>query len=163
MLQTRDYAREIIHQLGPESETRANGLFEFRMRRQELLDLPKPPSLSFVLDESVLHRRVGSVAIMRDQFGRLIELAGRSHITILIHPFTAGLVRRMQTPFVIHQFSDTADPDVLYLEGPRGDTVVAFETEEIGRYRLSFEELRLSSLSGAESVDLIKEGMNRLH
>jgi hypothetical protein len=94
---------------------------------------------------------------MRGQIDHLIELAGRPNITIQIFPFAAGLVPRMQTPFVILQFPDSADPDVLYLESPRGDTVVADDEDEIDRYRHSFQELRQRSLPGPESAVFLKE------
>lgn len=163
LLQTREYAAEIIRRLGPESDEDQQGLFAFRMKRQELLDSTDLPSLSFVLDESVLHRQVGSKKIMSDQLSRLADLAERSAVTIQVRPFSKGLVRYMQAPFVIHQLTDAADLDVLYLEGPVGDTIVADDAGQIDRYRRAFEELRRSSLSPAESVTFFKEVSDSFH
>lgn len=163
LLQTRDYAAEIIRRLGPESDAAQRGLFDFRMKRQELLDATDLPSLWFVLDESVLRRQVGSKHVMLAQLGWLIELAGRSSVTIQVRPFSKGLVRRMQAPFVIHQLADAADLDVLYLEGPVGDTIVASDKDEIGRYHSAFDELKRTSLSPTESVTFIKEVANSFH
>lgn len=156
ILQTREYARAIIWKLGRDiTEERAKGLLEFRIRRQELLDASKPPELSFVLDESAVRRWVGSSEVMMGQLGHLIELAERTNITIQVFPFSAGLAYGMQTPFVIHQFQD--DPDVLYLEGPRGDTLVDDDEDEIARYRGAFKELQELALSGPESVKFLRE------
>jgi transcriptional regulator with XRE-family HTH domain len=163
LLQTRDYAAEIIRRLGPESVEHQQGLFDFRMKRQELLEAADLPSLSFVLDESVLRRQVGSKQVMHTQLGRLSELAGRSSITIQVRPFSNGLVRRMQAPFVIHQLEDAVDLDVLYLETPVGDTIVADDNEEIGRYRSAFEQLRSTSLSSLESRTFLKEVADSFH
>jgi transcriptional regulator with XRE-family HTH domain len=163
LLQTREYAAEIIRQLGPESDEDRQRLFDFRMKRQELLDATYMPSLSFVLDESVLRRQVGSKEVMVAQLVWLTELAGRSPITIQVRPFSKGLIRRMQAPFVIHQLAETADFDLLYLEGPVGDTTVANNKEEIGQYRSAFDELRRTSLSPAESVTFVKEVAESLH
>jgi transcriptional regulator with XRE-family HTH domain len=161
LLQTRDYAAEIIRQLGPESEAAQQRLIDFRMKRQKLLDTTELPALSFVLDESIIHRHVGSEDVMFAQLDRLIELAGRSSVTIQVRPFSKGLVRRMQAPFVIHQLADDADLDVLYLEGPIDDKVLAADKpddrEEIVRYRRAFDELKRTSLSPAQSVAFIKE------
>lgn len=157
LLQTREYATEIIRQLGPDSDEDRRRLFDFRMKRQELLDAADIPSLSFVLDESVLRRQVGSEDVMAAQLVWLTELAGRSSITIQVRPFSKGLVRRMQAPFVIHQLTETTDFDLLYLEGPVEDTTVADDKEEIGQYRSAFDELKNTSLSPAESVTFIKE------
>jgi transcriptional regulator with XRE-family HTH domain len=163
LLQTREYAAEIIRRLGPESEAAQQGLFGFRMKRQELLDATDLPSLSFVLDESVLHRRVGSEDVMVAQLGWLTELAGRPSLTIQVRPFSNGLVRCMAAPFVIHQLTDAADLDVLYLEGPVGDTVVADDKDEISRFRGAFEELKRTSLSPSESVKFFKELADSFH
>ncbi|MGH3301763.1 MAG: helix-turn-helix domain-containing protein [Streptosporangiaceae bacterium] len=157
-LQTRDYASAIILRLARDvTDARANGLLEFRMRRQKLLEESEPPMLSFVLDESVLHRHVGTDEIMRGQFDRLIELSARPNISIRMFPFASGLTYGMQQSFVIHQFPDPEDLDVLYLEGPRGDTIVASDEDEVGRYLAAFEELRRMSLSEPESATFIKK------
>jgi transcriptional regulator with XRE-family HTH domain len=165
LLQTRKYAAEIIRQLGPESDEDRRRLFDFRMKRQELLDAADMPSLSFVLDESVLRRQVGSEDVMTAQLVRLTELAGRSPspVTIQVRPFSKGLVRRMQAPFVIHQLTETADFDLLYLEGPVGDTTVANDKAEIDEYRSAFDELKNTSLSPADSATFIKEVAESLH
>lgn len=163
LLQSREYAEEIIRRLGPEAKEAQQGLFDFRMKRQELLDATDSPSLLFVLDESVLRRQVGSKQVMLAQLHSLIELAGRPSVTIQVRPFSKGLVRRMQAPFVIHQLTDAPDLDVLYLEGPVGDTIVAEDKDEIGQYRSAFEELKRTSLSPSESVTFIKEVANSLH
>lgn len=157
-LQTRDYASAIIWRLARDvTAARASGLLEFRMRRQELLEESEPPMLSFVLDESVLHRQVGTAEVMQGQFDRLIELSARPNISIRVFPFSAGVTYGMQQSFVIHQFSDPDDLDVLYLEGPRGDTVVADDEDEVGRYLAAFEELQRMSFSEAESATFFKK------
>jgi transcriptional regulator with XRE-family HTH domain len=157
-LQTRDYATAIIWRLVRDvTEERANGLLSFRMRRQKLLDSAEPPTLSFVLDESVLYRQVGSTEVMQGQIDRLIDLAARPTITIQIYPFSAGPSYGTQTPFVIHQFADPDDLDVLYLEGPRGDTIVADDADEITRYQRAFAELQQMSMSRPESLTFLRK------
>jgi transcriptional regulator with XRE-family HTH domain len=162
-LQTRDYATAIIWRLVRDvTEERANGLLGFRMRRQKLLDSADPPTLSFVLDESVLYRQVGSTEVMQGQIDRLIDLSVRPTIAIQIYPFSAGPSYGMQTPFVIHKFADPDDLDVLYLEGPRGDTIVGDDAEEIARFQRSFAELQQMSMSGPESLTFLKKLRNQL-
>lgn len=156
VLQTREYATAVIWRLTRDiTEERAKGLLEFRMQRQELLDVPAPPTLSFVLDESVVHRQVGGPEVMRDQIRHLIELAGRTYISIQVLPFAAGLVAGMQAPFVVVRFPDPADPTVLFLEGPWSDTIVANDEGEVKRYGGIFEELQKTSLSASDSVKFL--------
>jgi transcriptional regulator with XRE-family HTH domain len=156
LLQTREYATAVISQPGRDvDEERAAGLLEFRMKRQELLKTPEPPTLSFVLDESIAHRQVGGPAVTRDQIHHLIDMARRPNITIQILPFAAGLAPGTQAPFVIVSFPDPADPDVVFLESPRGDTLVANDETEVSRYRSMFEGLQKTSLSGSDSVKFL--------
>ena len=163
LLQTRAYAATVIGQPGRgATEQRVAGLLDFRMKRQELLNAPEPPALAFALDESVVHRQVGTPEITREQIRRLIELAGRPYITIQIFPFAAGLAAGMQAPFVIVSFPDRADPDVLFLESPRGDTLVAKDEDEISRYRSMFEDMQKTSLSEPDTVKFLN-GLLRDH
>lgn len=162
LLQTQDYASAITRRLSWDiTEDRANGLVEFRMQRQKrLLDTPEPPRLSFVLDESVVQRQVGSAETMGEQIRHLIEMARRPNITIRIFRFAAGVEPRMQAPFAVVQFPDRADPDALFLESPRGDTLVASDQDEVSQYRRAFEGLEQSSLSDTDSVKFL-EGLVR--
>jgi hypothetical protein len=158
ILQTREYATAIIWRLARDlTQERADALLELRMRRQELLEEPDPPPQSFVIDESVLYRRVESEKVMQAQLDRLIELAARPTITIQVLPFTAGPADGMQTSFVIHKLADEADLDVLYIEGPGGDTIVADDRAEVRRYEEAFGELRQMALPAADTVTFIKE------
>ena len=49
--------------------------------RQAIFDKPEPPDLWVVLDESVLHRLIGSPKVMYDQLTDLADMSGRS-----LHP-----------------------------------------------------------------------------
>jgi transcriptional regulator with XRE-family HTH domain len=161
ILQTRDYARAIIWRLTPDStEAELNKLLEFRLERQRLLDAPDMPHLSYVLDESLLRRRVGDDSIMAGQLSRLIELSGRANISMQILPFSAGPLVGAQTPFVIHHFPDQADHDVVYLEGPQQDSRVADDMEEIGRYHQTFDALSAAALSAPDSARFLKDVLN---
>ena len=158
LLQTAEYARAVTRRLGWDvSDDQVNALVEFRLDRQKrLLDAPEPPKLSFVLDESVIQRRVGGAEVMEEQVRHLIELAGRPNITIQILPFDAGLGPRVQTPFVVIQFPDAIDPDVLYLESPTGGALVAKDQKEVAHYRTAFDELRRMSLSSSDTLKFLQ-------
>jgi transcriptional regulator with XRE-family HTH domain len=163
LLQTRAYATAVISQPNRgDTKERTAGLLELRMKRQELLDVPEPPTLAFVLDESVVLRQVGTAETMREEIRHLIELAGRPYITIQILPFAAGLTLGMHAPFVIVSFTDPADPDVLFLESPRGDTLVANDASEISRYHGMFEDMQKTSLSDSDTVKFLN-GLLRDH
>jgi transcriptional regulator with XRE-family HTH domain len=153
LLQTEEYARAVIRGLEERlSIERVDALIEIRMRRQELLDRTDPPLLFFILDEAVIRRMVGGNAIMRRQVRRLIETADRPNVTIEVVPFSAGIHPGVKGSFVILEFPDAGDDDVLYLESARGDLISRDVPEEVLSYREAFEQLRIISLGPRDSI-----------
>lgn len=158
LLQTEEYARAIIRGLDDRSpgelvDTQA----EIRMRRQELVDRTDPPLLFFVLDEAVVRRLVGGTGVMRRQVGRLIEMADRPHVTIEIVPFSAGVHPGLNGSFVVLEFPDAGDDDVLYLENHGGAQISRDIQEEIVTYREAYEHLRRVSLGPKDSISYLSK------
>ncbi len=124
-----------------------------RMRRQEQLDRDDPPLLFFILDEAVVRRLIGGRDVMRRQIHHLIEMAARPNVTIEIVPFSAGSHPGLTGPFVIVEFPDPGDDDVLFLEA-RGDMIRAGISEEgeALAHREVFEQLRQLSLGPDGSI-----------
>ena len=162
LLQSEEYARAVIRQFAgkatdgePEDANRAgrdrkaqeDKLVEIRMERQaHLLDWPDPPLMFFILDEAVVRRQVGGRAAMARQIRWLLELADRPYVTIEVVPFSEGAYPGLRGPFVVLEFPDAADDDVVYLESPRGDLIRREEPEQVLPYRETFEQLRDTSL-----------------
>ena len=158
LLQTADYMRASTRQLTPDvSDSRVDRVVDVRQKRQELLDRADAPQMFFVLDESVIRRVVGSKSLMRDQLQRMIEDTEKPNITIEVVPFTAGLVPGLQAPFVIQEFSDASDDELLYLESPRGDALIRDDREEVLAYREYFEQLRRASLGPEGTIKFLNE------
>jgi transcriptional regulator with XRE-family HTH domain len=158
LLQTQEYTREVVGKIDArEPKDRTDALVALRLKRQELLKQDGPPPwFFFILDENVVRRQVGSRDLMRGQISHLIELASKSNVTIEIVPFDAGISRGMQGPFVIFEFAEAEDDDVLYLESTRGDWINRDDPEEIVDYREIFEELRGMSLGEEGSVEFLR-------
>lgn len=158
LLQTTEYMSVSTRQLAPDMPgSQVDRVIEVRLKRQELLKRADAPLLFFILDEAVVRRIVGSKGVMRAQLQKLIESADRPNITVEVVPFTAGLVPGLQAPFVIHEFSDAADDELLYLESPRGDVLSRDDAEEILSYREDFERLRRASLGPEGTIDFLQE------
>jgi transcriptional regulator with XRE-family HTH domain len=164
LLQTEEYTREVIGKFdASEPKDRTDTLVALRLKRQELLKQDGPPPwFFFILDESVVRRLVGGREVMRGQIRHLIELASRRNVTIEIVPFSAGISRGMQGPFVVFEFPEAEDDDVLYLESTRGDWnwTSRENSEEILDYRVIFEELRGMSLGEGGSVEFLRGLLN---
>lgn len=155
LLQTEEYARAVIPALNERiPPNRVDTLVEIRMRRQELIERANPPELFFVLDEAVIRRSPGSPAIMRRQLRHLVEMSERPNLAIEVLPFTAGFHQGMRGSFVVLEFADPADDDVLYVEDPHG--LISIDNDEvILSYREVFERLRNVSLNAKDSAAYI--------
>jgi hypothetical protein len=156
LLQTEEYARAVIQQfMDTSSRTHIDSLVKIRMQRQEVLSRSDPPKLLFVLDEAVIRRRVGGEAVMRRQIHHLIETAGRRNATLEVVPFSVGVHPGMQGPFVILEFPDAADDEVLYLESSRGDLIIRDIPDEIAAHEERLELLRKLSLGRRDSLTFL--------
>ena len=155
LLQTEDYARAVLqgapHAGCPEDIDQQVAL---RMRRQAILDEPRPPQLQVVLTESVLWVQVGGPAVMRSQLLRLADLASRPDLTIQVLPLRAAAQAQPAGPFTMLEFADPADPTVVYLEHLTGSLLLEDE-EEVRRYRAVFDHLRAAALGRGPSAGLI--------
>jgi hypothetical protein len=61
-----------------------------RLERQAILDRPDPPHTVVVLDEAVLHRLIGTSAVMADQLVHLASMSERLHVSVHVLPATGA-------------------------------------------------------------------------
>lgn len=125
LVQTPDYARAVLTKttVRPDEE-KIQEMLELRLARQEMLLGDDRPKIFFILDEAVIRRVVGSPIVMRQQLHYLLELARSDDTTILVVPFRAGIYSLLRWPTLLLEFEDLADPHLLYVERPEGETLV---------------------------------------
>ncbi|MEV7425588.1 MULTISPECIES: helix-turn-helix domain-containing protein [unclassified Streptomyces] len=118
LLQTEDYARAVLTygEVGRSDRARIERHVALRMQRQSLLTRPGAPHFWAVLDETVLHRRVGSADVMRAQYDRLLAAAELPNVTLQIAEFAAGHHPGTYSPFVLFRFAVPELPDMVYVE-----------------------------------------------
>jgi transcriptional regulator with XRE-family HTH domain len=157
--QTPGYARAAIAGTAPGLHlTEVERRMEARLARQKALfsDRAEPPVVHALLDESVVRRQVGGPVAMREQLGKLAEIAEWPNVTVQVLPFSAGTHPGMDGEFVIIDFPDADDDPFVYEEGLFGD-IYTETPEEIARYRLAFDHAAAdSALSSADSVSMIR-------
>lgn len=126
LLQTEDYATSVLQVTrGPKDPLRISKLVELRVARQERLESRgSDVKFSYVLDESVVRRVVGTREIMRRQVDSLIGASEQGDASIRVIPFSAGIYRSIRVPFVVLEFTDPADPAILYIEHPEGGSLI---------------------------------------
>jgi Domain of unknown function (DUF5753) len=157
LLQTVDYARAVIGAvrpgLGPDEIERR---VEVRTARQRDLTQADPPALWVVIDEAALRRPVGGRQVMRSQVERLLEAEAWPTVTLQVLPLDAAEHAGMDGSFTIYEFSEPADPAVVYLENATSDLYLE-TADEVRRYMLLFDHLRAAALKPRDSRGFLCE------
>jgi len=153
LLQTPDYARAVVRAAVPRwvpevVRQRVDG----RMARQQLLFSEHPPQFMAIVDESVLHRVVGSAAVMRAQLERLLLLADLPSVTLRVVPYSAGALPAGNNKFIILRFEQPGVPDVVFIEGLTRDEYLR-DPHEVEVYETTFRTL----IDLAASPDVTRE------
>ncbi len=158
LLQVPEYARELFRVWQPaSSDDELDALVNGRIERQAILDKPSPPELWVVLDETVLHRQVGTPKIMRDQLEHLMDMAARPSVAVQVLPAGIGAHAGLLGAFALATVDGSAD--ILYLDtAVQGQTVI--ETALVRKAASVFDRLRADALPRGTSSDLIQKVMN---
>jgi transcriptional regulator with XRE-family HTH domain len=158
LLQTENYARAIIKAVAPKMSANIyRQRIEARLRRQQLLEEDHAPRYRVLLDEAVLHRRVGGPAVMAAQLDKALEAVHSPKVTIQVIPFDVGAYAAADGYFVLLEFEEDSNLwPVVYIEGLTGNQYLQREAD-IARYRETIEYLYQHALTSQDSVDLIIE------
>ncbi|MGW5744981.1 helix-turn-helix domain-containing protein [Amycolatopsis sp. NPDC003861] len=162
LLQVPEYTRSLMAQVtgDPEVQARRSRL---RTQRQGRLEDPELEHF-FILDESVLHRRVTDGESWRTQLRHLREVAQKPNVTLQILPFKAGWVEGMQSSFELLQLSEQANDLFLNLEQPDGDLFFddVIGAEKAAQFIQIFYRLEDAALTPGETPDFIDKMLHRL-
>ncbi|MFJ6199099.1 helix-turn-helix domain-containing protein [Micromonospora sp. NPDC092111] len=162
LLQTEEYARAVIHAFStPNTSTQlTERQVEVRMKRQEILDRADPPDLFFILDEAVIRRAVGTSAtdskVMRRQLKHLNDIGARENVHLRVMRFGHGVHMGLKGPFVILEFPEPGDDDLLFLENGPHSLATRDDVDEVSLYKNQFLELEDFALSETETAQLIE-------
>jgi transcriptional regulator with XRE-family HTH domain len=152
LLQTEEYARALIKAIAPEIGADVfEQRVEVRLRRQRLLEQDNRPCYRALLDEAVLHRRVGGAQVMYTQLGKILEAAEKDRATVQIIPFELGAYGAQDSNFVLLEFGESSLSPVVYVEGMTGSRYIDREAD-VGGYREAVEQLRNSALNPRDSI-----------
>lgn len=122
LLQTADYAQAVLRTVAPDMAPEAVGQrVKGRITRQRILTSEDPPRFDAVVDESVLHRVVGSPAVMLAQMEKVQQVSRLPNVSFRVIPFDAGLPPTLNAKFIVLRFERSAIPDVVYIELDSGD------------------------------------------
>jgi hypothetical protein len=167
MLQTEEYAYEILNSVFRRSKKEASDIIAARMDRQQLLNSPEGPSFTFVLDEALFMRPVASAQVMKAQIQHLIEineLGGRGEVRAKVGllPFEVGPTPGWRGPFILLEFSDELDDDSVFMETPNGDFFSKNDKDVTSEYQEYFDEIEAKSLFGESFRKTVERRLGEL-
>ncbi|WP_330358497.1 helix-turn-helix transcriptional regulator [Streptomyces chartreusis] len=160
LLQTEEYMQAVFEMWRPLlDEATVQQRVAARLARQQVFERKPPPLVSFVIDESVLRRPLGGVAVMRGQLEQLLLVGAYRNVEIQVMPLDREDNAGVDGPFVVlHR--DGAEP-VAYLEAQGRSTIVTERTEVRGvvsRYGI----IRAQALTPRESLAFIEKSLGDL-
>ncbi|MFD8527284.1 Scr1 family TA system antitoxin-like transcriptional regulator [Streptosporangium canum] len=159
LLQTEDYARAVLSgDIGVTPE-QVEEQVTARMERQNILKRLQPPLLWVVIDEAVLHRPIGSPAVMAAQIAHLLEAGQAPRITIQVLPLKAYSTTGLAGGFAIAQTQGVFD--TAYVESAGVMSRVTERPEDVSVLAYRYDGIRSEALSQRESLELIKETLQR--
>ena len=134
----------------------------FRLR-QEVLNRDPPLQIAAVIDESVLHRRVGEPRVMHRQLMHLATASELPHVEIRVLPLSAEhLVATGAFNYLrFRPIHDIPFDDMVAVEKLTEMEYVETE-EDSNQYRVAFESLLSSALSTGETRELLTTAASRL-
>jgi transcriptional regulator with XRE-family HTH domain len=157
LLQTEEYAAAMIKAIAPRiNPDILRQRVEARMRRQRLLEQPKPPRYRALLDEAALHRQVGGATIMDAQLDKILQLVQEEKATVQVIPYTAGAYAAVDSNFTFLEFGESPLPGIVFVEGLESQLYLE-KPAELARYAESLEHLRDTALTPRDSAKFIAD------
>ncbi|MDS1271613.1 helix-turn-helix transcriptional regulator [Lipingzhangella sp. LS1_29] len=152
LLQHPDYARYILRQ-GRPSETDEQVASLVKARTARLADLRHTP-LTFVLEEMVFSRVLGSPEIMRSQIDHVMGLIDNRRIRVALVPFVAPLRPALSGAYRIMNLPNGRI--VVHIEHPGGLAVLS-NSADVNRLVTLFGLQQTEALSLGASLDRMNE------
>jgi transcriptional regulator with XRE-family HTH domain len=120
LFQSPRYQSAVIDVAPGLTTSTAKRLADIRAQRQERV-IGQGAHFRVILDEAVLTRQVGGAETMREQIGYLVDLDGRSDLSIFVLPFAEGAHPGGRGEFTLLWFPEQEkEPPFSYAEGYRG-------------------------------------------
>lgn len=160
LLQTKAHAEATMRAVNPEvSDATIERWLQLRIERQAVLDSDQPIELHCIIDESVLHRPVGTPSVRRAQLTHLIDISKHDNVDVRVLPYRAG-----PHPGIVGGFElmDLVDPfpTVGYIETQVGAIFV--EGKKVARLSAAYDHLETAALDVRRSAALIKAVIKEL-
>ncbi|MGY0464977.1 helix-turn-helix domain-containing protein [Kitasatospora sp. cg17-2] len=155
LLQTEEYARAVFRMRQPLlTEEKVEIRVAARMARQEVLARWPRAVFSWVIDESVLNRRLGGPEVHRRQLERFLEIGETRGMTLQVMPMDRAENAGMDGSFIL--ITPKGRPQTGYMEVQRNGRLIT-DAEEVRLLNVRYGTLRAQAHSPQESLSLIEK------
>ena len=152
LLQTADYARALLlAEQTDTSDSAIDALVNARLDRRAIFDRAEPTDVAVVLDEHVLHRLIGSPAVMHDVLSHVADMSQCPNIVVQVVPLSRGANAGLSGAFDLA--SADGAPDTLRQDGLEDHTTE--NRSLVRKARVAFNRVRGDALPRDASRDLI--------
>ncbi|WP_030245916.1 helix-turn-helix domain-containing protein [Streptomyces sp. NRRL S-350] len=154
LLQTESHARALYEMRRPWlSVEQIDKWVAARLDRQEILTRWPLPTMSWVIDESVLRRPIGGWDVHREQLERLLKVAEIRGLELQVMPLDAPENAGMGGPFTL--LTPPGRPQIAYVEVQHVNRLIT-DPEEVRTMAARYGTLRGQALNMRESLALIE-------
>ncbi|QES49512.1 transcriptional regulator [Streptomyces venezuelae] len=153
LLQTEAYARAVLSCRVPfMGEEKIELQTARRIKRQEILTRPVPPTLSFVIWEASLRDRIGGDEVRREQLRHLRTCADQPAVSLQVLPLGITAHAGLDGPFILLETPEFQR--LAYSETQRGSFLVR-DPNEVSILSQKYAMLRSQALNLAETKGLL--------
>ncbi|GLZ82123.1 transcriptional regulator [Actinorhabdospora filicis] len=163
LLQTKRYLEALIRAERPDiTEDELQRRIEAREARQEILTRTVDPcTLLAVIDESVLHRVIGSEEVMAEQLDHILEMTHLPNVTVQIMPFAGGMYEALTVRFTLLRFAAPTDPGTVYIENLVLSDEFVENPDNVRRFADVFNRAAAAAEPPARSLAMITAARDR--
>ncbi|MFE9097029.1 helix-turn-helix domain-containing protein [Streptomyces sp. NPDC007264] len=155
LLQTEEYARAVFTMRRPLlSDETIEERVAARLARQKIFSRLPMPTLSFVIEQSVLTRPLGGTYVMRGQLEQLLLCGQRRNVEIQIMPNARDEHAGLAGPFTLIETQDARR--IAYVEAYKHSRLYT-DRGTVRELEEQYGLLRAQALTPHESLTLIEE------
>ncbi|NBM17554.1 helix-turn-helix transcriptional regulator [Streptomyces sp. GC420] len=155
LLQTEAYARAVFRMWRPYlDEEVIEQRLAARMARQEIFTRRPAPHLTFVLEEAVLHKRIGGDQIWRGQLEQILSIGHQRNVEIQVMPLNQAEHAGLAGPFTLMETKDGRR--IAYTE-VQSDSRLHTERDRVRGLEATYGTIRAQALTPHESLSLVQK------
>jgi transcriptional regulator with XRE-family HTH domain len=151
LLQVADYARRVMAQGNPSSQSDLAAAVAKRMERQTIL-YDQSKRFEFLITEGALRWRPGPPKLMKAQLDRVISMASLPNVELGVLSLNQEAVDAYLHPFVVFELED----EILVTVETYSAELQVSQPQEVSIYQHTLERLRPSALWADKAIQAIR-------